>query len=68
MSSVDNSITTNTGEEEGINETNTEDVVPDTATDTVADPSTSSKEVPNNDTNVNVSLEEKSDVTGIVIL
>ena len=68
MSSVDNSITANTGEEEGNNETNTEDVVPDTATDTVVDPSTSSKEVPNNDTNVNVSLEEKSDVTGIVIL
>ncbi|CAB3986570.1 Hypothetical predicted protein [Paramuricea clavata] len=63
MSSVDKSITANTGEEEGNNETNTEDVVPDTATDTVADPSTSSKEVPNNDTNVNVSLEEKSDVT-----
>jgi hypothetical protein len=65
MSSVDNSITADGGKEQE-NKTNSADVVQDAAaTDTVADDPSTSNDVPNDDTNVNVSLEQLPDVTGI---
>ena len=64
--SSENGITADAGETQE-NKTNALDVVQDAATDTVAcDPSISLNEVPNNDINVNESLEEMPDVTGIV--
>ena len=67
MSSVDNIVTANTGEEQENNETNTGEVVQDAATNAVAgDPSSSSNEVPSDVVNINVSLEQIPDVTGIV--
>ena len=67
MSSVDNIVTANTGEEQENNETNTGEVVQDAATNAVAgDPSSSSNEVPSDVVNINVSLEQIPDVTGII--
>ena len=66
MSSVENGVTTDAGETQA-NKTNAVEVVQDAATDTVvSDPSISLNEVPNSDTNVNESLEQLPDVTGIV--
>ena len=59
MSSVDNIIAANTGEEQGDNENTRDDV----GTNTVLDADTSS-----DFTNINASTEEKNDITGIVVL
>ena len=63
MSSIDNDITANTGEEQG-NEKNTGDVQNTVGDVLIADDPSSSNQLPND---INVS-EEITDVTGIIVL